>query len=67
MRGVGVAGGRLRMTPETPEALREHVRDEAEVHLHFHDMGLSRRWVLQVLLTKLCGTERCARIRLVSR
>ena len=51
-------------TPKTAEELEAHLRDEREIHMHLHDMGLGRRWLLNIWTTKLCDTDRCARILL---
>ena len=49
-------------TPKTPAELEAHFRDEREIHMHLHDMGIGRRWLLNIRTTDVCDTDRCARI-----
>lgn len=61
--GPGRPAGSI-LTPQDRAGLIALFREHGAIHIHRQPLKYSERWVLTVTNTKLCGTERCAWIKL---
>ena len=52
------------LTPQDQAGLIALFREHGAIHMHRQPLKYSERWLLTVTTTKLCGTERCAWIKL---
>ena len=52
------------LTPEDRASLVALFREIGAIHMHLHRMTHTNRWLLAVTTSRLCGTERCAWIKL---